>query len=93
MPTLDLHEVLARDSEIGTPNEPFLRRDCHFVDVDGPVETAFYQLEDQPIGARIAGPAVVLSPATTFLVEPGWHLTIGRYGSGLLERSDATPSH
>ena len=93
MPTLDLHQVLAKDSEIGTPNEPFLRRDCHFVDVDGPVETAFYQLEDQSIGARIAGPAVVLSPATTFLVEPGWHLTIGRYGSGLLERSDATPSH
>lgn len=93
MPTLDLHEVLAKDGEISAPGEPFLRQDCHFVGIEGAVETAFYQLADQPIGARIAGPAVVLSPATTFLVEPGWHLTVGRYGSGLLERRGATPSH
>lgn len=88
MPTLDLGDVLAQAQDIGACGEPFMHRDCHFVGVDGAVKTAFYHLADQNFGARIDGPAVVLSPATTFLVEPGWHLTVGRYGSGLLQLTD-----
>lgn len=86
MPTLELRDVLATVADVRDGGTPFLRKVCHFVGHDGPQDTAFYQLGELDFGTRILGPAVVLSPATTFLVEPGWTVTIGRYGSGLFER-------
>ncbi|MFP5307795.1 MAG: hydantoinase/oxoprolinase family protein, partial [Gammaproteobacteria bacterium] len=86
MPTLELKDVLATSTDVRDGAQPFLRKDCHFVGHDAAQTTAFYELGDLGFGTRIAGPAVVLSPATTFLVEPGWTVTIGRYGSGLFER-------
>lgn len=59
---------------------------CHFVGHNEPLETAFFDHGVLDFGAVVKGPAVVISPSTTFLVEPGWKLTIGRYGSGWLQR-------
>lgn len=61
---------------------------CHFVGVEDAVPTAFYNLEALPLGAVVTGPAVVISQSTTFLVEPGWRLSIGLYGAGWLQRDE-----
>ena len=85
MQPLALADVLPKEADHVAAPEPLQMRPCHFVGHDAPIETAFYTLEDLPFGTQVASPAVVLTPSTTFLVEPGWRLSIGRYGSGLFE--------
>ncbi|MET9326152.1 hydantoinase/oxoprolinase family protein [Tsukamurella sp. NPDC003166] len=58
--------------ENGTTPEPVGTRECHFVGVDGPVETTIYDEAALTPGTDITGPAVVETEATTYLVEPGW---------------------
>ncbi len=87
MSTLELRDVLPKAGDSAAAPEPFLSKPCHFVDVDGAQDTRFYELAALPFGCSVQGPAVVLSEATSFLVEPGWTLRIGRYGSGLFERA------
>jgi N-methylhydantoinase A len=86
MPPLKLTEVLPTEADLKNSAEPFLEKDCHFIGSRTPQKTAFYKLGDLEFGAVVPAPAVVLSPSTTFLVEPGWRLKIGRYGSGLFEK-------
>ena len=59
---------------------------CHFRGHDGPLDTAFYDYEELGFGDVIAAPAVVSSRSTTYLVEPGWRLEIGKHGAGWLRR-------
>jgi len=35
-------------------------------------------------GMRVAGPALIETPRTTYLVEPGWTLTMGSSGAAWL---------
>jgi N-methylhydantoinase A len=86
MSSLDLKEVLPKDADLKPAGEAKLKRDCHYVGHDKPIETAFHELEDLAFGSVVDAPAVVISPSTTYLVEPGWRLRIGRYGSGLFEK-------
>ena len=58
--------------ENGTTPEPVGTRECHFVGVEGPVETIVYDEAALTPGTDITGPAVVETEATTYLVEPGW---------------------
>jgi N-methylhydantoinase A len=51
---------------------PVATRACHFVDHDAALDTAIYDETALVEGAGIAGPALVVSRATTYLVEPGW---------------------
>lgn len=59
--------------------------DCWFSG-HGAIRTPFYRHEELQPGSMVAGAAVVVSSSTTFLVEPGWRLTIGEHGCGLFER-------
>jgi N-methylhydantoinase A len=86
MSSLDLKDVLPDDSDLKPAGEARLKRPCHFVGHDEPIETAFHELEDLAFGTVVTAPAVVISPSTTYLVEPGWRLRVGRYGSGLFEK-------
>ncbi|MGE3971631.1 MAG: hydantoinase/oxoprolinase family protein [Porticoccaceae bacterium] len=61
-------------------------RDCWYDGVEGPVSTRVYDVAEVPEGAVIAGPALVETPHTTYLVYPDWSLTMGRQGSAWLER-------
>ena len=85
MEPLSLADVLPTEADRHPAPTPFQTRACHFVGHDDPLDTAFYRLEDLSFGAQVASPAVVLTPSTTFLVAPGWQLSVGRYGSGLFE--------
>ncbi len=59
---------------------------CHFTNLPDPILTRVYDGDTVPEGATVAGPALVETPRTTYLVEPGWQLTMGRTGSAWMEK-------
>lgn len=63
------------------PGAPVAHRSCHFVGVDGAVETPIYGETALEEGTRIEGPAIVVTPATTYLVEPGWQYRAAGQGA------------
>jgi N-methylhydantoinase A len=58
--------------------EPIGSRSCHFVGHSTPLKTDLYRAVDLEPGSRIRGPALITSPVTTYLIEPGWQVEIGR---------------
>ncbi|MCW2674885.1 MAG: hypothetical protein JWP14_3474 [Frankiales bacterium] len=54
--------------------QPVGHRTVHFVDHDEPLETPVYDQHVLTPDHVIAGPAIVTTENTTFLVEPGWRL-------------------
>jgi len=54
------------------PPEPVSKRPCHYVGQDKAIDTPIYDDKALAEGTRIAGPAIVTTRATTYLVEPGW---------------------
>ena len=56
------------------PATPIGSRQCHFVGVDGAVETPVYDPTALEPGLVVQGPAAVTVPTTTYLVAPGWRL-------------------
>jgi N-methylhydantoinase A len=66
---------------------PGALRECHYLGIDGPVKTAVYDSAELGEGHVIEGPALVETPRTTYLAEPGWQLTIGRTGSAVLAKT------
>lgn len=54
---------------------------CHFVDFEEPLMTKVYRSETILPGSVIEGPALVESPRTTYLIEPGWQLVMGEQNS------------
>jgi len=54
---------------------PVSTRDCHFVGVDGAQKTPVYDDAALKPGTQIDGPAIVVTRATTYLIEPGWRYT------------------
>jgi len=63
------------------PGAPVGRRECHFVGIDGAVDTPIYDDSALAEGTRIEGPAIVVTPATTYLVEPGWQFRAAGQGA------------
>lgn len=61
-------------------------RSCYFPDVDEPVDTAIYRSDAVLPGTRVAGPALIESPRTTYLVEPGWTLEMDYQGAAWIQR-------
>ena len=57
------------------------QRRCHFVGVDGGVDTPVYDENALRPGTVVTGPAVVTTPTTTYLVEPRWRLETGAHGA------------
>lgn len=88
MSTLKFRGVLPEEKDLANAPAPRETRDCHFVGHEGALKTGFYELADLAFGAVVAAPAVVISPSTTYLVEPGWNLRIGHYGAGLFVRAE-----
>ena len=56
-------------------------RDCHFVGHSEALETPVYGEEALEAGVAIAGPAIVTTRATTYLVEPGWRFHAAAQGA------------
>ncbi|MDH3296578.1 MAG: hydantoinase B/oxoprolinase family protein, partial [Acidimicrobiia bacterium] len=55
------------------------------------VSTPFRQRNDLSPGAMVSGPAVVLEPTATTVIEPGWAATVNNLGDLVLERVEARP--
>jgi N-methylhydantoinase A len=68
---------------------PVSTRDCHFVGVDGARKTAIYDEAALTPGTRIDGPAIVVTRATTYLIEPGWRYTAADQNAVWFTRLDA----
>ncbi len=66
--------------KIATP-EPVGYRQCHFVGIDGAMETPIYDEQALQPGVVIEGPAVINPGATTYLVEPGWRFESAAQGA------------
>ena len=71
-------EVIKFDSVVAggekTAPEPVSHRKVHFTSADEPVDTPVYDAEALRHTHVIAGPAIVTTENTTYLVEPGWRL-------------------
>lgn len=67
------------------PN-PCATRPVYFKDQQGNTwqDTPFYRREKLSIGQKIQGPAVVIEPQTTIVVEPNWQLEITNNNDALL---------
>jgi len=63
------------------PATPVGSRQCHFVGVDGPVETPVYDATALEPGLVVHGPAAVTVSTTTYLVAPDWRLESGSQGA------------
>jgi N-methylhydantoinase A len=81
------HEKLAlQRSTASHPDKPQPRtaRDCHFPHLAAPLATPVFDHTAVAEGMQVTGPALIETPRTTYLVEPGWTLTMGRLGSALM---------
>ncbi|WNG83421.1 hydantoinase/oxoprolinase family protein [Mycobacterium sp. ITM-2016-00316] len=54
--------------------EPVGHRSAHFIGIDKPIDTPVFDDSALAPDRVIAGPAIVTTENTTFLVEPGWRL-------------------
>jgi N-methylhydantoinase A len=54
------------------PPAPVSERVCHFVGHDKGIATPIYDEAALAAGTTIEGPAIVVTRATTYLIEPGW---------------------
>ncbi|MDB5971295.1 MAG: hydantoinase/oxoprolinase family protein [Hydrocarboniphaga sp.] len=69
------------DGRVGITVEPLGTRLCSFPGHDTPIETRLYDQAALLEGTRIEGPALVTTPATTYLVEPGWRYYAASQGA------------
>jgi N-methylhydantoinase A len=63
------------------PARPAGSRTCYFPRTATPTETAVYDESALEPGLAVPGPAVVTTPTTTYLVEPGWRIETGAHGA------------
>jgi N-methylhydantoinase A len=64
-----------------TAARPAESRRCFFPRTEGPAETAVFDETALAPGLAVPGPAVVTTPTTTYLVEPGWRIETGAHGA------------
>ena len=67
------------------PPPPRSERVCHFPNLTEGVMTRVYDASAMAEGTTVDGPALIESPRTSYLVEPGWRLTMGTSGAAWLE--------
>ena len=66
---------------------PLEMRKCYFVDHKEALDTKVFGVEQLENGHVVEAPAVIISPVTTYLVEPGWVLEIGEHGAAWFTRA------
>ncbi len=64
-----------------TTAQPAGSRRCFFPGTEVSVETAVFDESALEPGLAVPGPAVVTTPTTTYLVEPGWRIETGAHGA------------
>ncbi len=69
------------DGQRLAPPPPKEVRKCHFVGVEGSVQTPVWDKSVILPGMQIVGPGIVASEVTTYLIEPGWTLVASEQGA------------
>jgi N-methylhydantoinase A len=87
LPALKFEDMNPPAEKIATP-QPTGYRQCHFVGIDGAVETPIYDEQALQPGVVIEGPAVINPGSTTYLVEPGWRFESAAQGAAWLLKHD-----
>jgi N-methylhydantoinase A len=64
-------------------------RRCAFAGMTGYVDTDVYDERALEPGLVVRGPAIVTTPATSYLVEPGWRIETGAHGAIWFLRNSA----
>ena len=64
-----------------TAASPAGSRRCYFAGTPEAVDTAVFDESALEPGLIVRGPAVVTTPTTTYLVEPGWRIETGAHGA------------
>ncbi|MBL6749852.1 MAG: hydantoinase/oxoprolinase family protein [Nevskia sp.] len=72
---------------------PIEKRKCYFIESKEPLETSIYEIDQFEAGHVVNAPAVIISPVTTYLVEPGWQLEIGEHGAAWFTRLGVANPH
>lgn len=81
---LPAETLAAAEPDAGAKTET---RPVYWDPADGFVATPIYDARRLKPGNRLAGPAVIESPDTTYVVAPGWSFHIDAWRNGVLERS------
>ena len=84
------HDKLTLErSSANDATKPLARseRPCHFPQLVEPLTTPVYDHTAVTDGMRVPGPALIETPRTTYLVEPGWTLTMGLLGSAVMVKN------
>ena len=76
--TVEFDATPAVGSAAATPRGS---RRCSFGGMTGQVDTDVFDESALEPGLVVPGPAVVTTPATTYLVEPGWRIETGAHGA------------
>lgn len=84
--TVDFANIQPPTSVAGITPEAHSRKQCHFVGVEGPVDTAFYEAGSLQPGTVIEGPAIIISRSTTYVIEPDWKVTTSGQGAVWFEK-------
>lgn len=69
------------------PPAPASSRKCYFVGHEGPIDTPVWDRKEIEPGVQIAGPAIVASEVTTYLVNPGWNFVSAKQGASWFLRA------
>ncbi|MCX7177429.1 MAG: hydantoinase/oxoprolinase family protein [Proteobacteria bacterium] len=79
-PGIPFQNLAASDQHIAAP-APVSQRACHFVGQEQPITTPIYDQTALLPGTMLEGPAVIVTKATTYLVEPGWRYQAAAMGA------------
>jgi N-methylhydantoinase A len=81
-------ELVRSTKEIDAKPTPRTERECSFPDLDAPMLTPVFDHHAVEEGMSVTGPALIETPRTTYLVEPGWTLTMGSMDSAMMVKDD-----
>ncbi|RFF27681.1 MULTISPECIES: hydantoinase B/oxoprolinase family protein [unclassified Wenzhouxiangella] len=70
------------------PAEPIDRVET-FMDGEPRSDTPVYRRDELAMDQAVDGPAIVIEPNSTIVVEPGWRAALNRHGHLLLERRES----
>ncbi|MEC9408485.1 MAG: hydantoinase/oxoprolinase family protein [Pseudomonadota bacterium] len=87
LPGIAFHGIKPNGHRTPAP-PPVAHRACHFVGHEDAIDTPIYDEQALAAGTQIEGPAIVVTRATTYLVEPGWHYTAAEQNAVWFTRAD-----
>ena len=82
-------ELVRSDKTIDELPKQRTERECYFPELDEPLLTPVFDHDAVEEGIAVSGPAIIETPRTTYLVEPGWSLRMGRMDSAMLVKDDS----